>query len=38
VTITLNLVPGQLYGLCVRVHGVGNQRSEWIEPINHMAT
>jgi hypothetical protein len=36
--VLLNLVPGQMYGLRVRVHGVGNQRSEWSEPVNHMAT
>ena len=36
--VLLNLVPGQLYGLRVRVHGVGNQRSEWSEPVSHMAT
>ncbi len=34
----LNLVSGQLYGLRVRVLGVGNQRSEWSEPVSHMAT
>ncbi len=36
--VLLNLVPGMLYGLRVRVLGVGNQRSEWSEPVTHMAT
>jgi hypothetical protein len=36
--VLLNLVPGQLYGIRVRVHGVGNQRSNWSEPVSHMAT
>jgi hypothetical protein len=36
--VLLNMVSGQLYGLRVRVLGVGNQRSEWSEPVSHMAT
>ena len=36
--VLINLVSGQMYGIRVRVHGVGNQRSEWSEPVNHMAT
>lgn len=33
-----NLVPGTLYNIRLRVLGVGNQRSEWSEPVSHMAT
>jgi hypothetical protein len=36
--VLVNLVPGTLYNIRVRVHGVGNQRSEWSEPVAHMAT
>ncbi len=37
--ITLvNLVPGTNYGVRVRVHGVGNQVSEWSAPVAQMAT
>jgi len=36
--VLINLVPGTLYGIRVRVHGSGNQRSEWSEPVTHMAT
>jgi hypothetical protein len=36
--VLLNLVPGQMYGIRVRVLGAGNQRSEWSEPVSHMAT
>jgi hypothetical protein len=36
--VLLNLVPGTLYGIRVRVLGAGNQRSEWSEPVTHMAT
>jgi len=35
--VLLNLVPGTLYGIRVRVLGAGNQRSEWSEPVSHMA-
>jgi hypothetical protein len=31
-------VPGTLYNIRLRVLGVGNQRSEWSEPVSHMAT
>jgi len=36
--VLLNLVPGTTYGIRVRVLGAGNQRSEWSEPVSHMAT
>jgi hypothetical protein len=32
------LVPGQVYSIRIRVLGVGNQRSEWSEPVSHMST
>lgn len=32
------LVPGTLYNIRIRVLGVRNQRSEWSEPVSHMAT
>ncbi len=36
--VLAGLVPGQLYGIRIRVLGVGNQRSEWSESVSHMST
>jgi len=36
--VLVGLTPGQVYGIRVRVLGAGNQRSEWSEPVSHMAT
>jgi len=33
----VNLTPGTMYNIRVRVHGSSNQISDWSDPVSHMA-